>query len=135
MFEITGVPLPKDEKIKPKLVDVKIRVDHPRKGIHCDALVHRLANNDCVVALKMVRPDVIYPVLPLRDSAFLKQVRCAPGSRDSADVLRPLKCCRVGALLLAHASFQLCDRFIVVLFHPLFHFSFNYAQVIDAVAQ
>jgi hypothetical protein len=70
MFEITGVPLPKDEKIKPKLVDVKIRVDHTRKGIHCDAVVHRFANNNCLVGLKMVRPDVIYPVLPLRDSAF-----------------------------------------------------------------
>jgi hypothetical protein len=52
MFEITRVPLPKDEKIKLKLVDVKIRMDPPRKGIRCDAVVHWFANNDCVAGLK-----------------------------------------------------------------------------------
>ena len=41
----------------------------------------------------------------------------------------------IGAIFLAHAAFELLDRFVFVFFHPFAHLAFDHANVFDAAAQ
>ncbi len=54
---------------------------------------------------------------------------------ERAHVLGALEGARVGAIILAHAAFELLDRFVFVFLHPFAHLAFEHPDVFDPAAQ
>ena len=52
-----------------------------------------------------------------------------------AHVLGTFERARIGTIFLAHAAFELLDRFVFVFFHPFAHLAFDHANVFDPAAQ